>query len=616
MPLSFHGGKTISTFGSICLISNNVIGPAMVSIGTSFAQAGWLPTVALLLTCALLSGMASAFLCETIRHAPGNRHFTKRIEITDALKLARVPRPFFFLCFYSFVLLFIANNTAAIVESAQTTDQLLVHYAGRSCAVTLYPNPGHYVCAVPSTNHGGPHRTSDSPFGEGAWVVSWGFVLTACVVLPLSFLSLDENALFQKMSFVGLCLIALEWVFHFTGQEGLRTGSPPALGEGTDCLHNLFGNVMFNFAFVLTLPSWLNEKKTEVSESLAISTSLVITTVLFVAIGFTAASAEFNRFATTDDDITTVLIDSNKSDSLTRLGAFVFPPVVLWSGIPVCAIVVRYNLIVEGVLGPCAAAVVAAFLPWALALLLYAGTLLNSLTSWSGLFLVVPLNFILPCVLYLLRQPHDESKQPMESSASSTLLSGNAGIGGGGGGCVGVGGATEVVYSSSSARGDESCADDAKGCELELIAERGFNRDESSSGTASGGVSGGGGGGGSGGGGGRIPHGYGALGTATPTASATTNFRDNASDGDNDSNLSKRGRGGGGVSGTGGATARTISSVEDARSPSEASFHAHVGSTAGSVLPLSVERSGRVAALVVLVASALLNAAAIKFSFF
>jgi amino acid permease len=119
-----------------------------VSIGTSYAQAGWLPTTSLLLLCAFLSILSSGFLCETIRSAPGNHKFTRRIEvnlllhdrfflvtllgifgfisarfwcftfeqITDAMKLARVPRPFFLLCFASFVLLFMANNTAAIVE--------------------------------------------------------------------------------------------------------------------------------------------------------------------------------------------------------------------------------------------------------------------------------------------------------------------------------------------------------------------------------------------------------------------------------------------------------------------------------------------------------------------
>lgn len=41
-------------------------------------------------------------------------------------------------------------------------------------------------------------------------------------------------------------------------------------------------------------------------------------------------------------------------------------------------------------------------MPWLLALGLYAGTLLNWLLNWGGLLLTVPLNFIIPCALYLL----------------------------------------------------------------------------------------------------------------------------------------------------------------------------------------------------------------------
>ena len=55
----------------------------------------------------------------------------------------------------------------------------------------------------------------------------------------------------------------------------------------------------------------------------------------------------------------------------------------------------------EEVCGVGVANLIAVALPWALALVLYTGTLLNSLLNWTGLFLVVPLNFVLPCWLYI-----------------------------------------------------------------------------------------------------------------------------------------------------------------------------------------------------------------------
>ena len=98
VPGVSHSHKSIGRFGSVCLIANNVVGPAMVSIGTSYAQAGWLPTTSLLLLCSVLTIMSSHFLCETIQAVPGNRGFDKRIELTDAdvsLSALRGSRYFF-----------------------------------------------------------------------------------------------------------------------------------------------------------------------------------------------------------------------------------------------------------------------------------------------------------------------------------------------------------------------------------------------------------------------------------------------------------------------------------------------------------------------------------------
>jgi len=144
-PANAHHSKTIGRYGSVCLIANNVVGPAMVSIATSYAQAGWAPTTGLLVLCSVLAIMATHFLCETIKAVPGNESFDKRIELTDAIKVANVPRSVFLICFWSFVLLFLFTNTAAIVEVnlslipqifCQTTS-----FGACSCALL-----GHCVC--------------------------------------------------------------------------------------------------------------------------------------------------------------------------------------------------------------------------------------------------------------------------------------------------------------------------------------------------------------------------------------------------------------------------------------------------------------------------------------
>ena len=112
---SFHlgGNKTIGLIGSICLLANNITGPALVSMGTSYAQSGWLPTTALLTVCGVLSLVSSFFLCESIHGMSG---FNRRIEMTDAMKEAGVPRPLLLLSFWSLIGIFMSQNIASICE--------------------------------------------------------------------------------------------------------------------------------------------------------------------------------------------------------------------------------------------------------------------------------------------------------------------------------------------------------------------------------------------------------------------------------------------------------------------------------------------------------------------
>ena len=135
-------------------------------------------------------------------------------------------------------------------------DQLLVNYAGSSCALGIYPACGFY-CVSNTANHDADSSctrvpsTADSPFGD-SWVMSIGFACTMLVVVPLSFLNLDDNIGVQIVSFMCLLAITIEWIWQFRSM-GLERGDPPAVG---DEFSNLFGNVLFNFAFVLTIPSW------------------------------------------------------------------------------------------------------------------------------------------------------------------------------------------------------------------------------------------------------------------------------------------------------------------------------------------------------------------------
>lgn len=115
------------------------------------------------------------FLEEAISSLDGNNNFMRRVEINDALKERGIPRWAFQLSFWGFIALFISSNVSAIVESAQTADQLLVFYAGGSCALGVVPACGFY-CVFgddDDSGAGGDCSTapsgSDSPCELGRW---------------------------------------------------------------------------------------------------------------------------------------------------------------------------------------------------------------------------------------------------------------------------------------------------------------------------------------------------------------------------------------------------------------------------------------------------------------
>jgi hypothetical protein len=181
-----------------------------------------------------------------------------------------------------FVVAFQASNISAIILSSQTMDTTLVAMFKKSVALEIYPSFGGT-----STSDG---VQGDSPFGD-AYVVSVGFIVILCLTIPMGYFNLDDNIwvlllprrsaphaashLFynllclifsatrqvQKGAFAMLLMCLLTWTGQFIGL-GLNVDNLPALsGGGFNQLGVLVSNTLLNYAFVVTVPSWVNEKK-------------------------------------------------------------------------------------------------------------------------------------------------------------------------------------------------------------------------------------------------------------------------------------------------------------------------------------------------------------------
>ena len=82
-----------------------------------------------------------------------------------------------------------------------------------------------------------------------------------------------------------LIMCLLTWTGQFIGL-GLNVDNLPALaGGGFNQLGVLVSNTLLNYAFVVTVPSWVNEKKDGVSVNRTVVTAMAGATAMYIAIG-------------------------------------------------------------------------------------------------------------------------------------------------------------------------------------------------------------------------------------------------------------------------------------------------------------------------------------------
>jgi hypothetical protein len=164
-----------------------------------------------------------------------------------------------------FVVAFQASNISAIILSSQTMDTTLVAMFKKSVALEIYPNFGGT-----STADG---VSGDSPFGD-AYVISVGFIIILLLTIPMGYFNLDDNIWVQKGAFLMLILCLLTWTGQFIGLGLDSTNMPADSGGGFNQLGVLVSNTLLNYAFVVTVPSWVNEKKNDVSVNRTVVTAM------------------------------------------------------------------------------------------------------------------------------------------------------------------------------------------------------------------------------------------------------------------------------------------------------------------------------------------------------
>jgi len=218
-------------------------------------------------------------------------------------------------------------------------------------------------------------------------------------------MNLDENIAIQIVSFTMLGLLTTVFIINYA-YTGLDFHRVPMIGD-TSQFSAALGTVVFNYAYIILLPSWVNEKKAEVSVNKTIWYSGIGATVMYVLMGWLGAAA----FPSVNANVLDVLVSPHLPAGMNvspgwhqfiQVCAMLFAMGIIGLGIPVFCIMMRYNLLVSRVCGANMALFWGNVFPYLVAWLLYQGDLSQTLIQWTGNTTNAAINFLAPLLLTIV----------------------------------------------------------------------------------------------------------------------------------------------------------------------------------------------------------------------
>ena len=186
-----------------------------------------------------------------------------------------------------------------------------------------------------------------------------------------------------------ILLVQFELEFY---NRGLNVDIPLV---GSD-FGRLAGVILFNFAFSITVPTWLKEKESDVDVNAVVWSSTTVSAVAYIAFGWTAAMA----FPNVDTEVLKDLA-SPQTHLLTRVAAAVFGVSIIGCGVPVFCVMIKSALYSSRLTNAEWSFFWGAVFPYLASFTLYQGAALMDILNWTGLVVNGSVAFILPLTLAL-----------------------------------------------------------------------------------------------------------------------------------------------------------------------------------------------------------------------
>jgi hypothetical protein len=293
-----------------------------------------------------------------------------------------------------------ASNIASMIVSAQVLDDFIVHVFGTSYALDYASFTG--VRATSPHGDAGDGNIWFNAAGQPInTVISLGYLVSMALCIPFGVLKLDENIWYQWVSCAGLIFFSGEFFVQFVmscfpGEPGYQ---PEAGTHNTPFFSpnqaQVLGVAMFAYAYVVTIPSWLNEKKPGVGVNISVWWPALVGFIMKILMGLLGAWA----FANASDNILTNLASSSMPE-FTRYSSYFWNILTLLPGIPILAIMIKYNLLTGRIANPFWANFFGVVLPWIVTAFCYEQQLLSTLCNWVAILVQGYINFLVPILVY------------------------------------------------------------------------------------------------------------------------------------------------------------------------------------------------------------------------
>lgn len=147
--------------------------------------------------------------------------------------------------------------------------------------------------------------------------ISFGYLITLALVLPLCLIQLSDNIKYQIASFITLLVICIIWIVTFF-QVGITNYPIPvvASNQGT-----VIGYVISNFAFVTTIPAFINNIHPSTNIHRVVWLSIIISCTIYLSIGFTGASA----FKVPSNSTILAVLSERRPSLIALISVYIFP---------------------------------------------------------------------------------------------------------------------------------------------------------------------------------------------------------------------------------------------------------------------------------------------------